>query len=311
MGHLQRRHGLSCDNLRAVEIVTADGAVRRASRDEHQDLFWAVRGGGRGLGVVTSFEFALHPVGPDVAVGQFVFPYDDAESVMRRFREVAPAMPETVSPELVVWSIPPDPSLPEELHWSKAVFVLGVYAGPASDAGDVFAPFATLGDPIADLSGTFPYVEVQSDLDALIPNGIRAYMKSHFADDLPDGAIATLLEHDASRPNPLSLIAIRTLGGAVASGTGAYAHRQATFNVSVDAFWDDPDLDDTAVGWARATWDAFRPFASGGVYVNFSGLQDEADQLRAAVQGDSAERLDRIRAEFDPDGIFAAAAAAP
>jgi FAD/FMN-containing dehydrogenase len=313
MGHLQRRHGLSCDNLRSIEIVTADGMVRQASRDAHQDLFWAARGGGRGLGVVTSFEFELHPVGPDVAVGQFIFPYEEAERVMRGFRDVAPAMPDSVSPELVVWSIPPDPAIPEDLHWSKAVFVLGVYAGAASEVGELFAPFATLGNPIADLSGTYPYVAVQSDMDALIPDGIRAYMKSHFADELSDAAIATLLENDASRPNPLSLIAIRTLGGAVGRvGTdhGAYAHRTATFNVSVDAFWDDPRLDDMAIGWARSTWDAFAPFATGGVYINFAGLHDEADALHPSVHGTSTERLDQIRAEYDPDGIFAAAATA-
>jgi FAD/FMN-containing dehydrogenase len=314
MGHLQRRHGLSCDNLRSIELITADGMARRASCDEHVDLFWAARGGGRGLGVVTSFEFDLHPVGPDVAVGQFIFPYAEAESVMRKFSALAPTMPETVSPELVVWSIPPDPDIPEELHWSKAVFVLGVYSGPASEVGDLFAPLATLGNPIADLSGTYPYVGVQSDVDALIPDGIRAYMKSHFADELSDAAIASLLEHDASRPCPLSLIAIRTLGGAVARvGTdgSAYAHRGATFNVSVDAFWEEPDLDGAAIGWARSTWNAFAPFSAGGVYLNFSGLRDEADDVRPAVQGASAARLDQIRAEYDPDGIFATAARVP
>lgn len=314
MGHLQRRYGLSCDNLRSIEVVTADGMVRRASGDEHPDLFWAARGGGRGIGVVTEFEFDLHPVGPDVAVGQFIFPYDEAESVMRRFRELAPTMPETVSPELVVWSIPPDPDIPEEFHWVKAIFVMGVYSGPADEAGDVFAPFASLGTPFADVSGVVPYVAVQSDVDALIPDGIRAYMKSHFADALSDGAIATLLECDATRPSPLSLIAIRTLGGAVARRTdddGAYAHRAARFNVSFDTFWEDPALDDTAVGWARSAWDAFAPYGTGGVYVNFSGLHDEADEVRASVQGASADRLARARAEYDPHGVFAAAAAAP
>lgn len=314
MGHLQRRHGLSCDNLRSVELVTADGMVRRASPDEHPDLFWAARGGGRGIGVVTSFEFDLHPLGPDVAVGQFIFPYEEAESVMRGFRDVAPTMPESVSPELVMWSLPPDPDIPEEMHGSKAVFVSGVYAGPASEAGDVFAPLAALGTPIADLSGTFPYVAVQSEIDAMIPDGIRAYMKSHFADELSDAAIGTLLEHDAARPNALSLIAIRTLGGAVARVApedSAYAHRSATFNVSVDAFWDEPDLDESAIGWARSSWDAMAPFSTGGVYVNFSGLHDEADDVRPLVQGAGAERLDRIRSEYDPDGIFDAAAKAP
>ena len=314
MGHLQRSYGLSCDNVRSFEMVTADGMVRRVSPSEHPDLFWAARGGGRGLGVVTSFEFDLHRVGPDVAAAQVVFPYDQAESVMRRFRDLAPAMPETVSPELVLWSLPPDPDIPEEFQGSKAVFVLGVYSGPASEAGDVFAPFDTLGTPLIDLSSTVPYTAVQSDIDRFLPDGIRAYMKSHFADELSDAAIATLLEHDASRPNPSSLIAIRTLGGAISQverDDSAYAHRGATFNVSVDAFWDDVELDDAAIGWARSTWDAFAPFSTGGVYVNFSGFHDEADGVRPMVHGDHAERLEEIRAEYDPDRIFEAAAKAP
>ena len=314
MGHLQRRWGLSCDNLRSIEVVTADGTVQRASAEENPDLFWAARGGGRGLGVVTAFEFELHPLGPDVAMCQLIFPYDQAESVLRGFRDVAPAMPETVSPELVLWSIPPDPAIPEELHGTPAVFVLGVYAGPADEAGDVFAPLASLGTPMADLSGTVPYVAVQSDVDPLLPDGVRAYMKSHFADGLSDAAIATLLEHDAARPHPLTLLAIRTLGGAVArvdDDATAYAHRGAAFNVSVDAFWDDPALDDTAVAWARSTWDAFAPFATGGVYVNFSGLYDEADSVRSSVQGQTADRLEQIRHQYDPDGLFDVAAMAP
>ena len=178
----------------------------------------------------------------------------------------------------------------------------------------MFEPLEKLGTPIADLSGTYPYVAVQSDVDAMIPDGIRAYMKSHFADELSDEAITTLLDHDASRPSPLTLIAIRTLGGAVARADrddSAYAHRDATFNVSIDAFWDDAGLDETAVGWARSTWDAFAPFSTGGVYVNFSGLHDEADAVRPLVQGSTAERLARIRAEYDPDRIFDAAAKAP
>ena len=312
MGHLQRRFGLSCDNLRSIEIVTADGAVRRASRTEHPDLLWAARGGGRGLGVVTSLEFDLHPVGPDVAVGQFVFPYEEIETVMAGFRDVAPTMPETVSPQLVIWSIPPGPDVPEELHWTKAVFVVGVYSGPADEAGDVFAPLASLGTPIMDLSGTYPYVAVQSDIDALVPDGVRAYMKSHFAHDLTDQAIATLIECDASRPNPLTLTAIRTLGGAVARGDdSAYDHRDATFNISIDAFWDDPVLDDTAIAWARSTWNAFAPFATGGVYINFSGLADEAAEVRPFVQGSTTERLDEVRNSYDPHGVLAAAAMLP
>lgn len=137
-------------------------------------------------------------------------------------------------------------------------------------------------------------------------------MKSHFADDPSDEAIATLIEHDARRPTPLSLVAIRTLGGAVGRADDtAYDHREATFNVSVDAFWDDASLDGTAIAWARSAWDAFTPFATGGVYINFAGLCDEADRMRPSVEGSRAERLDEIRRTYDPDGIFDLAAMLP
>jgi len=314
MGLLQRRFGLSCDNVRSIEIVTADGVVRTASRQQHPDLFWGARGGGRGLGVVTSFEFDLHPLGPEVATAQVLYPYEDAEAVLRAFRDVAAAAPETVSPELALFSIPPDPDVPEELHWSKVVLVAGVYAGPSDEADEALAPLRNLGSPLTDLSGPRRYVEVQSDLDDLVPDGIRAYMKSHFVDELSDRAIATIVACDADRPTPLSLIVIRTLGGAIARvgpDESAYPHRSATYNVSVDAFWDDPALDAAAIGWARSAWDAMTPFSTGGVYVNFSGLDDEADQLRAAVLGSNQGRLDRIRADYDPDGVFEAAAHAP
>jgi FAD/FMN-containing dehydrogenase len=314
MGLLQRRFGLSCDSLRSIEIVTADGVVRTASRDEHPDLFWAARGGGRGLGVVTSFEFNLHSLGPEVATVQRIYPYEDARTVMRAFRDVAASAPDTVSPELVLWSMPPDPEIPEELHGAKVVVVSAVYAGPPGEADEALAPLRTLGTPLANMSGTRQYVDVQSDIDELVPDGIRAYMKSHFADELDDDAVATLIECDQSRPTPESLIVIRTLGGAIArvkADESAYPHRSATYNISVDTFWTEPALDDTAIGWARSTWDAMKPFSTGGVYVNFSGLDDEARQLRNAVLGPSEARLETIRASYDPDGLFEAAAHAP
>ena len=314
MGLIQRRFGLSCDNLRSIEIVTADGVVRTASRDENADLFWAARGGGRGLGVVTSFEFSLHSLGPEVATAQVIYPYEDAGAVMRAFREAVAGAPDTVSPELALWSIPPDPEIPEELHGSKAVFASAVYAGTPNEADEALAPLRTLGTPLADLSGTRRYVEVQSDIDELVPDGVRAYMKSHFADALDDDAVATLVECDESRPTPESLIVIRTLGGAIArfnADESAYPHRSATYNISIDTFWAEPGLDDTAIRWARSTWDAMKPFSTGGVYVNFSGLDDEARGLRNAVLGPSGARLDTIRANYDPDGLFEAAAHAP
>jgi hypothetical protein len=314
MALTSRKHGLACDNLRSVEIVTADGAVRTASRDEHRDLFWAARGAGRGVGVVTSFEFDLHPLGPEVALAQYLYPYEDAERILRAWPEVAPAMPETVTPQLILWSVPEDPAIPAELHGRKVVIAMGLFAGPTAEADAALAPLAALGTPLLDLSATMPYLDVQSSVDEVFPHGGRYYMKSHGMHDLGDQAIAALLEWDATRPTPESLIAIRTLGGAVARvgpEESAFPHRSDVFNVSIDAGWQDPAMDDTAVGWARGLWDALRPHASGGVYINFSGLGDEADGLRHAVFGSSQARLADVRARYDPDGLFDTAARRP
>jgi FAD/FMN-containing dehydrogenase len=313
LGLMMRTYGLSCDNLLSVEIVTADGMVRTASRDDHADLFWAAQGGGRGLGVVTSFEFALHPLGPDVAGALVLYPYEDAGAVLRAFRDVAREAPETLVPEIGLWSIPPLPDVPEELHGKPVVFVSGVYIGNPVDADPVLAPLRQLGTPLADLSGTSTYVEAQSGFDELFPDGGRYYWKSHFLDELSDELIDTVVELDSHRPTPESVVYIRTLGGAisrVADDATAYPHRSAAFNLSVDASWRDPALDDTTIGWARSTWDALAEFSTGGVYLNFAGLGEEP-ALQAATLGSNAARLDAIRRTYDPDGLFEAAAFRP
>ena len=310
LGVMMRTHGLSCDNLRSVEIVTADGMVRTASATEHTDLFWALRGGGRGLGVVTSFEFDLHPLGPEVAGALVLYPYEDAPAVLRAWREVARSCPESVAPELALWSIPPLPDVPEELHGAPVIIVVGVFIGPAADADPVLEPLRQLGTPLADMTATSPYVESQSALDELFPDGGRYYWKSHMVDDLSDDLLDALVTLDRDRPSPESLIIIRTLGGAVArvgADETAYPHRTAAFNVSIDGTWHDPALDATAIGWVRSTWDALTPFATGGVYLNFAGFGDESD-LQGTALGHHEERLAQIRQSYDPGGLFDAAA---
>jgi FAD/FMN-containing dehydrogenase len=314
MGVLHRAYGLACDNLRSIEIVTADGQLRRASRTEHPDLFWAARGAGRGLGVVTSFEFDLYELGPDVAVAQVLYPHQDAEAVLRVWRDAALAAPEAVSPEAILWSIPPDPSVPEEMHGVKVIIAAGVYAGDPAEADAALAPYGDLGTPLIDQSGTLPYVEVQSALDELVPDGGRYYFKSHDLDELTDDAIATLVACDRERPNPETLIAIRTLGGAIDRVTrdeSAYPHRGAAFNLSIDAIWSDPADDERVISWARETWQAMRPYANGGVYLNFAGLDGEADVDRTATYGADLGRLERVLATYDPTDLFASAAWRP
>lgn len=314
MGLLHRAFGLACDNLRSIEIVTADGEVRTASATENPDLFWAARGAGRGLGVVTSFEFGLYPLGPDVAAAQVLYPYDETEPALRAWRDAALAAPDSVSPEAVLWSIPPDPAVPAELHGAPVFIAAGVYAGDPANAGHVLAPLGRLGTVLVDQTANAPYVDVQSALDDLVPDGGRYYFKSHNLDELTDEAIATLVECDRRRPNPETLIAIRTLGGAidrVSPADSAYPHRGARFNLSLDAIWTDPADDDRVIGWVRETWEAMRPFANGSVYINFAGFADEADVTREATHGVDTARLERVLATYDPSGLFSAAAWRP
>lgn len=306
MGILQRAFGLACDNLRSIEIVTADGVVRRASRTEHQELFWAARGAGRGLGVVTSFEFDLHPLGPEVAAAQVVYPMSEAGTVLRNFRWLAASAPETVSPELLLWSVPPDPEIPAEFHGEPVIMVIGCFAGDPADAAPTLAPFAELGTVLMDLGGTMPYADLQCSADPMFPEGARYHFKAHFARELTDEAIDVIVDAAKQRPTPQSLIAIRTLGGAidrVDPSTSAYPHRNAAFNVSFDGSWTDPGDDDRVVGWARGAFRAFAPHATGGVYVNFAGFDDETDVSASDMLGDDA-RLAEIRAAYDPDGLF-------
>ncbi|MFC4496163.1 FAD-binding oxidoreductase [Streptomyces ovatisporus] len=315
LGFVMRTFGLSCDNLRSVEIVTADGEVRTVSREEEPDLFWAVRGGGRGVGVVTSFEFDLHPFGPEVAGALVLHPYENAEAVLRAWRDATLTAPETVTPEILLWSVPAEPPIPEELHRAKCVMVGGVYGGPPGESATAaLAPLRDLGPPLMDLSGTMPYVTLQSANTWRFPDGERYFMKSHFMDELSDEAIRTLVDWDSRRPTPESLIVIRTLGGAVARVGGddsAFAYRSARYNLSIDAGWRDPAMDEEAIGWARSAWDATKPFSSGGTYINFAGLGEDASELRGAAFGSHEERLERIRAAYDPEGLFARAARRP
>lgn len=313
MGLTQRAFGLACDNVRAVEIVTADGVVRTASADEHTDLYWAARGAGRGLGVVTSFEFDLHPLGPEVAAGWVLYRAEDAARAVRAWRDAALASPRTISPELLLWAVPPDPEIPAELHGQPTVMALGLFAGDPADAGPVLAPFAELADPWLDVSGTLPYADLQCSADELFPEGGRYYFKSHFADELSDDAIDVLLRSFEQRPTPESIVVVRTLGDAIDEvdpALSAYPHRGRRFNVSFDAAWSDPADDARAVAWAREAWAAYRPHAAGGVYVNFAGFEDEPDVTTDDTLGPAA-RLAEVRGRYDPNGLFAGAARRP
>ncbi|WP_324613593.1 FAD-binding oxidoreductase [Agromyces kandeliae] len=313
LGLMQRTHGLSCDNVLSMTVVTADGAVRTASADENAELYWALRGAGRGLGVVTEFTFALHRLGPEVAAAAFVYPADDAGAVFRAWRRLAAEAPPTIAPQFALWALPPFPGLPDEFVGVPIAMAVGTYIGEPADAAPVLEPFQGLGEPILDLSGTSTWVEAQSEFDFALPDGGRYYWKSHFTDELDDATIDLIVEHAARRPDPNSAVFVRTLGGTIdriGPDETAFAHRGALFNVSVDAVWSDPALDDDAIGWARGLWNALEP-VSRGMYLNFAGLGDEEGAGGDLILGAHEERVERIRLAYDPDGVFAAAAARP
>jgi hypothetical protein len=313
MGAAVRKYGLSCDAVREIEIVTADGVVRTANANEHQDLLWASKGGGRGIGVVTSFVFDLYELGPEVRMSMYVYPYDDSEKVLRSYREIAPYMPDEVTSVAQVSTFPDDPELPPPLRGTRICGAGGMYAGPADEAAAALQPFGELATPLGDMGDVMPYTVFQSMFDQQFPPGRRYFMKSHFMDDLSDAAIATLLECDARRFDGDVMLVVRTLGGAVSrvfEDESAYAHRSAPFNLSIDTSWDDVSTDDEGIRWSRETWDALKPYST-GVYMNFAGLSDEIDAAGDAVLGASTQRLETIRAKYDPEGIFGSAAHRP
>jgi FAD/FMN-containing dehydrogenase len=290
--------------------VTADGQVRTAGPDEHPDLLWAARGCGRGLGVVTSLDLDLRVLGPSVAIVEVYYPADRAEPVLRAWRDAVEALPETVTPMAVLRGMPRYPQVASHLHDRPVVGVGAVYAGPPEESDAALAPLRQLDDPQLDVSAVVPYEQSPSPP----PGTMRAFMKSHFFDELTDDAIRTLVDQEARRVGPGTEVAIRTMGGAVRrvpQSASAFPHRAAGFNVNVNAMWRDPAQDEAILDWCRSTWTALGPHGNGGVYLNFSGLADEAEAVREAAYGASAAELAAIRARYDPDGVLALAARQP
>jgi FAD/FMN-containing dehydrogenase len=294
LGWLMRKHGLACDNVAAVEIVTADGQVRRASATENPDLFWGIRGGGGNFGVVTSFEFRLHPVSTLYA-GMLVFPGPRAPEVLRRYRDVAM----NASDDLTVFA-----AMMTSPDGQPITALLTAYNGPVNKAEAAVKPLRDLG-PVADQVGEMPYPALQSMLDDGFPSGLHVYWRSDFLKGLPDEAIDALVDRFTAITSPLSALLIEQFGGAVArvpADETAFAQRDALFNLAVIARWADPATATTHIDWARKTSDAVSPFTSGGVYVNYLGAEG-ADRVRAAY-GAKYDRLVAIKQTYDPTNLF-------
>jgi FAD/FMN-containing dehydrogenase len=306
-GYLTRRFGWTVDNLVEVEVVTADGEIRRAALDDHEDLFWALRGGGGNFGVVTRFTFRLYEVGPDVTAGVIVWDADEAAEVVRLYRQLAEDAPRELSLGLVIRCAPTLPVIPERWHGRLVVLVLACHTGDASRAARDLAPLRALGRPIVDAIGRRRYVEQQSFFDASQPKGTHNYWKSEFLPGLSDELLETFAEQGAGMSSPMSMLWLLQLGGALADHGAMdtpFGNRDADAIVAAAACWDAdvPEHGRDRV-WARRAWEALRRYSTGGNYVNVQTADDDDTRLREAYR-ESFDRLAKVKATYDPDNLF-------
>ena len=305
IGWLTRPYGMTVDSLRSVEVVTAAGDLVTASEQSHPDLFWALRGGGGNFGVVTQFEYDLHAVGPQVLAGLIVHPFDNAADLLRRYREVAAHAPDELSVWVVLRKAPPLPFLPTEVHGTNVVVFAVLYSGDMKAGEHAVAPLRALAKPIADVVSPHPYAGFQAAFDPLLTPGERNYWKTHNLAQLDDGVIDAVVAAVPELPTPQCEIFIAQLGGAakrVPVDATAYVGRDAAFVLNVHGRWTDASQDNDCIGWARKTFSAVTPYATGGAYVNFM-TQDESDRVREAYGGHYA-RLAALKRTYDPGNVF-------
>ncbi len=304
-GWVSRKFGLTVDNLISADVVTADGQLVRASEKDNPDLFWALRGGGGNFGIVTSFEFRLQSLGPEVMSGLIVHPLSQARDLIRRYREIVAAAPDELACWFVMRAAPPLPFLPKEVHGTGIIAFAACYAGPMDAAERAMKPLRAMGTPIADVVGPHPFTGWQTALDPLLTPGARNYWKSHSFAAIDDGLIDVLVEYENKLPSAETELAFAQLGGAinrVPADATAYPHRDVAFLVNLHTRWRDPAKDTTCIAWARSLFDACTPFASGGTYVNFIP-EDDKDGVKRAYLG-NAKRLAAIKAKYDPRNLF-------
>ncbi len=296
LGWLSGKHGLTVDNFISADVITADGRFMAASATENPDLFWGLRGGGGNLGIVTSFEYQLHPVGPTILGGMAAYPLEKAKDVLRFYRDFNKAAPD----ELTTYAgfiTPPD--------GDTVLALVCCYAGAIGKGEEVVRPLKSLGRPVLDALGPMPYLEQQRLFDGGFPTGAYYYTKGDFLADLTDAAIDVVTEYARTKPSPMSGILVQTTCGAasrVSPGAMAFAHRQFRYAPVIVSAWMDPAHSDQNVAWARDCWSALHAYAGNGVYVNDLS-HDDADRVRSAY-GSNYARLSELKKKYDPDNFF-------
>ncbi|ELZ23840.1 FAD linked oxidase [Haloterrigena salina JCM 13891] len=307
IGHLRCKHGLTCDNLVSANLVTADGEYLTASEDENPDLFWGLRGGGGNFGVVTGFEFDLHPVGPDVAICLVFYSGDRTVEVLKAYRDYVADAPPEVSLLTLSGVMPDEDLFPADAVYESKIAIAGCYAGSVADGERALAPLREIDEPIADFSGPMPYVELQQLFDEDYPDGMRYYWKSLYLDGLPESAVDRIAYWSDVAPSPLSTVDVWQLGGAITQvgvEDSAFAGRHAPFLLGVEANWERPADDDANVEWVRDCLEDMRQFSDGSVYLNFPGFLEEGDEMMRTTFGPTYERLVALKDEYDPTNLF-------
>jgi FAD/FMN-containing dehydrogenase len=308
IGWLMRKHGLTVDNLVEAEVVTAEGDIIRASANDHPDLFWALRGGGGNFGIVSSFRFTLHPVGPTVMAGPVFWAAEDTADVLRFYREFVTDAPDELGNVIRLGTIPPLPVVSEELHFQPAIAVASCYAGPVEDGERAVRALRQFATPLVDLVGPTLYVDHQSGIDDTVPHGWHYYWKATNLTRLSDEVIDIVAAHAYDATSPRSYAAMFHMGGAVARApqdATAYPSRDVEHNIIIDAAWL-PEQDDTVgaaeTAWAREFLAALQPHRA-GVYVNFLD-SDDTSRVREAYGDDTYWRLADVKAKYDPENVF-------
>jgi hypothetical protein len=295
IGWLAGKHGLACDNLLSAEVVTADGRLLTTSAAENADLFWGIRGGSGNFGVVTSFEFRLHPVGPTVLAGMVMHPFERAKETLRFYGDFSGDIPDELNTMAALLTSPE--GLP-------VVAIAACYNGPIDEGEEVLRPLREFGPPLVDQIAPMPYTAIQTSLDEAFPRGRHYYWKANLIEEIGDGLIDIVVEHFATVPSPFSGIVFQQLGNAanrVGKDDTAFSHRDARYDCVAISGWTDPAQAETNIGWTRGFFDLTRPFSSGGIYVN---SVMEADAVKSAYREETYERLVTLKNEYDPANLF-------
>ncbi len=308
IGWLRGTHGLSCDNLMAADIVTADGMLIRASETENPELLWALRGGGGNFGIVTSFEFKLHPVEPELFFCGPAYPEERANEILPLWRDFMKTAPDRLSGLAEFSTVQPDPSIPEQAWGRRVVALAHVYDGPPDEGERITQPLRGFGEPLADFSGRMPYRTLQSIYDPLFPKGRdRCYWKSTYLSNLDDAVVHDITSRLKLRSSEMTFASIWKFGGAVQrvkADATAFGDRSMPFMLSLDAIWPDAADDDKNINWVRNFWNDMQRHSTGRMYLNFPGLGEGQSLVRDAYGAEIYAKLQKIKQKYDPGNVF-------